>query len=64
MGTAIKTAYKILRKQLKTARTNSPWDYIREGLLSEGFLILRFGGLIFGRANFGGGLLSEFYFTF
>ena len=34
---------------------------IREGLLSEGFLRLRFGGLIFGRAYFLGGLLSEFY---
>ena len=45
-------------KQLKTASTNSPWAYIREGLLSEGFLCLRFGGLIFGRAYFfflGGG---------
>ena len=30
--------------QLKTASTNSPWTYIREGLLSEGFLRLRFGG--------------------
>ena len=39
----------------KTASTNSPWAYIREGLLSEGFLRLRFGGLIFGRANFRGG---------
>ena len=36
-----------------------------EGLLSEGYLHLRFGGLIFGRAFFfwggGGGSLSEFY---
>ena len=41
----------------KTASTNSPWAYIWEGLLSEGFLYLRFGGLIFGRAYFffGGG---------
>ena len=49
---------------IKTASTNSPWAYIREGLLSEGFVHLRFGGLIFGRAYFffwGGGLLSEFY---
>ena len=52
---------------IKTASTNSPWAYIREGLLSEGFVRLRFGGLIFGRAYFffwgggGGGLLSEFY---
>ena len=36
--------------------------YIREGLLSEGFLLLRFEGLIFGRAYFfGGGLLLEFF---
>ena len=48
-------------EQLKTASTNSPWAYIREGLLLEGFLRLRFGGLIFGRAYFWGGLLSEFY---
>ena len=38
---------------------NSPWDYIREGLLFEGCLSLRFGG---GGAIFaGGGVLSEFY---
>ena len=36
----------------KTASTNSPWAYIWEGLLSEGFLRLRFGGLIFGRAYY------------
>ena len=41
--------------------SNSPWAYIREGLLSEGYLCLRFGGLIFGRAYFWEGLLSEFY---
>ena len=35
---------------IKTASTNSPWAYIREGLILEGFLRLRFGGLIFGRA--------------
>ena len=51
---------------IKTTSTNSPWAYIREGLLSEGYLRLRFWGLIFGRAYFffgggGGGLLSEFY---
>ena len=45
----------------KTASTNGPWVYIWEGLLLEGFLRLRFGGLIFGRAYyyyyffFGGG---------
>ena len=53
---------------MKTASTNCPWPYIREGLLSEGYLRLRFGGLIFGRTYFGGrgrggGLLSEFYGT-
>ena len=31
----------------KTASANSPWAYIRESLLSEGFLRLRFAGLIF-----------------
>ena len=51
---------------IKTASTNSPWAYIREGLLLQGYLRLRFGGLIFGRASFfwgEGGLLSEFYGT-
>ena len=50
---------------VKTASSNSPWAYIREGLLSEGYLRLRFGGLIFGGGGlfffWGGGLLSEFY---
>ena len=45
---------------IKTASTNSPWAYIREGLLSEGYLRLRFGGLIFGRAYF----FIFFYFFF
>ena len=57
--------YEDSLKQLKTAGTESPWAYIREGLLSEGFLRLRFEGLIFGRACFfcfvfffgGGGLI-------
>ena len=40
---------------MKTASTNCPWAYIREGLLSEGYLRLRFGGLIFGRTSFGRG---------
>ena len=40
---------------MKTVSTNSPWAYIWEGLLSEGYLRLRFGGLIFGRTYFGGG---------
>ena len=35
--------YENSLKQLKTANTNSPWFYIREGLFSEGFLRLRFG---------------------
>ena len=42
---------------MKTASTNSPWAYIREGLLSEGYLCLRFGGLIFRRSYFLGGLI-------
>ena len=42
--------YENSLKQLKTSSTNSPWAYIREGFLSEGFLRLRFGGLIFGWA--------------
>ena len=37
---------------IKTASTNSPWAYVREGLLSKGYLCLRFRGLIFGRAYF------------
>ena len=42
--------YENSLKQLKTTNANSPWAYILEGLLSEGFLRLRFAGLIFGRA--------------
>ena len=66
--------YEKSLKQVKTANPNSPWAYIWEGLLSEGYLRLRFGGLIFGRAYlfiylfiyFWGveGLLSEFYGKF
>ena len=44
---------------------------MREGLLSDGYLCLRFGGLIFGRAYFGGGayywnftVLLDIYFDF
>ena len=48
-------------KQLKPANTNTPWACIWEGLFSEEYLYLRFGGLIFGRAYFRRGLLSEFY---
>ena len=47
---------KTLGKHPKTASTNSPWAYIREGLLSEGYLRLRFGGLILERAYFWRGL--------
>ena len=43
-------------KWLKTAGTNSS---IPVGLLSEGNLRLKFGGLIFGRAYFWRGFLSE-----
>ena len=48
---------------IKTANfiINSPWAYIREGSLSQGYLRLRFGGLIFGKAYFWEGLLSAFY---
>ena len=53
-------------KQLKTAISNSLWAYIQEGLLSEGYLRLRFERLIFRRAFLGGGGggLSEFYGIF
>ena len=37
---------------IKTASTNSSWAYIREGLLSEGHLRLKFGRVIFGRAYY------------
>ena len=30
---------------IKIVNPSSPWAYIREGLLSEGYLRLRFGGL-------------------
>ena len=70
-GLSIKPAKntKITLGKLKTANSNSPWAYIREGFLSEGYLRLRFGGLIFGRAYFkgvggGGHLLSEIYDIF
>ena len=46
---------------IETVNSNSAWVYIMKGLLSEGFLRLRFGGLIFGRAYFREGLLSDFY---
>ena len=40
--------YENSLKRLKTGSTNSPWANIWEGLLSETFLRLRFGGLIIG----------------
>ena len=49
---------------IKTASTNSPWAYLREGLLSEGYLRLRFawgayfrGGLIIGILRYSGELI-------
>ena len=69
-GLSIKTAKTTTITALKLLETatdsNSPWAYIREGLLSEGYLRLRIRGLIFERVFFGGGggeggLLSEFY---
>ena len=45
---------------VKTASTNSPWTCIREGLLTEVYLRLRFGGLIFGRAYFWGAYYRSF----
>ena len=43
------------KNSLKAGRSNSPCAYIWEGLLSEGYLHLRFGGLMFDRAFFSGG---------
>ena len=54
-------------KQLKTGNHNKPWSYIGEGLLLEGYLRLRFGGLIFGGAYFWGpiiGILRYFLTTY
>ena len=52
------------QKQLKTANSNSPWAYSQEGLLSEGYFCLRFGGrgggLIFGKAYFWGAYYQNF----
>ena len=44
--------HKNATKQPKTANPNSPWAYIQEGLLSAGFLRMRFRELIFGRGYF------------
>ena len=66
VGPDNKNSLKQLKKRLST---NSPWADIQEGLLSEGFLHLKFGGAHFhggGGIIFfwgGGGLLSEFYST-
>ena len=48
LGLTIKTA-KNITKTAYNSSTDSPWAYIWEGLLSEGFLRLRFGG---GGVNF------------
>ena len=50
-------------EQLKTASTNSPWAYRREGLLWDVYLRLRFGGLFSGGLIFGrrDGVFSVFY---
>ena len=60
VGVDDKNSLKHYENSPKTASTNSPWAYIREGLLSEGFLRLRFGGLIFGRAYFSGAYYRNF----
>ena len=61
LGLTIKTNESSL-KQLETASTNSPWANIREGLLSEGILRLRFEGLnLFFFWGGEGGLSLEFY---
>ena len=66
LGLTIKNSLK----RYKLNQTKSLWAYIREGLLSEGFLRLRFGRtylfiyIFFGGGGGGGGLLSEFYGIF
>ena len=50
--TAKNTKITAHAKQLKTATSHVAWAYIWEGLLSEGYLRLRFVGLIFGRVYF------------
>ena len=42
---------------IKTVNSNSPWAYIWEGLLSEGYLCLIFGGAYFRVGLFLGGLI-------
>ena len=48
---------------VKIAGSNSPWAYIREGLLTEGHLRLRFGGGG-GGGLFSGGLIYLFIYLF
>ena len=50
---------------MKTASTNSTWAYIWEGLLLEGYLRLRFGGLIlFSRGLIFGGAYYRNFMVF
>ena len=51
---------KCLKVFATSCSTNSPLAYIQEGLLSEGYLCLRFRGLIFGRAYFWGACYWNF----
>ena len=55
VGLVNKNSLKHVENRLKQLSTNSPWAYIWEGLLSEGFLRLRFEGLILGGLIFWGG---------
>ena len=71
LGLFLAYHWKTLPEQRNTAlknpaNINSAWAYIREGLLSEGFLRLRFGGLTFGRVYFfgGGGGTGAYYRNF
>ena len=52
--------YENSLKQLKTAIANTPWAYIRKGLLVEGLLHLRFEGLFSGGRIFGGAYYRNF----
>ena len=50
---SIKTAKNTTKTALNSSKqltATGPWAYIREGLLSEGYLRLRFWGLNFGKA--------------
>ena len=49
---------------IKTASANSPWAYTREGLLSERFVRLKFGGLFSGGLIFGGAYCRVRYSVF